>query len=75
MDLEKGGHGKEQVKGDYLLKRIKDCYKQEWHSALHHMSKLSAYCCFKTMIEPEMYTEFKYETISECTFEIPLFKS
>ena len=41
-----------------FVMRIKDCCQQEWYSDIHNSSKLSIYCTFKTMLEPEKYLEY-----------------
>ena len=41
-----------------FMTRLKDCYKQEWNSEVHNSSKLSVYCTFKSMLEPEKYLEY-----------------
>ena len=35
--------------------RLKDCCQQEWYRTMHDQSKLSVYCTFKTLLEPEKY--------------------
>lgn len=35
--------------------RIKDCFSQEWYRQIHDSSKLSIYCTFKSLLEPEKY--------------------
>ena len=35
--------------------RLIDCSKQDWHSELSNSSKLSTYCTFKTLLQPEKY--------------------
>jgi len=35
--------------------RAIDMYKQEWYSMIHNQSKLSLYCTYKSMLEPERY--------------------
>ena len=38
--------------------RLKDCYRQEWYRDIHNSSKLSIYCMFKSLLEPEKYLEY-----------------
>ncbi len=35
--------------------RVRDCYIQEWYNNIHDSSKLSVYCTFKSLLEPEKY--------------------
>ena len=35
--------------------RISDCCFQEWSSSINNSSKLSTYCSFKSLLEPEKY--------------------
>lgn len=35
--------------------RLKDCFSQDWYREVHDSSKLSVYCTFKSLLEPEKY--------------------
>lgn len=35
--------------------RISDCCYQEWLSSINNSNKLTTYCSFKTLLEPEKY--------------------
>ena len=37
--------------------RVQDCYKQDWNSSTRDLRKLSVYCTFKSILEPERYLE------------------
>ena len=38
-----------------FVERVKDCYRQDWYRDIHNSSKLSIYCTFKSLLEPEKY--------------------
>ena len=40
-----------------FLTRLKDCHVQDWHRDINNSSKLSIYCTYKSMLEPEMYLD------------------
>ncbi len=52
------GVGDERLFVAQLVQVIKDCSQQEWYSEIHQQSKLSTYCTFKSMLEPEKYLDY-----------------
>ena len=38
--------------------RLRDCHCQDWHRSIRNSSKLSIYCTYKSMLEPEKYLDF-----------------
>lgn len=49
------GVGNESLFIAEFTERVSDCFRQDWYREIHDSSKLSVYCTFKSLLEPEKY--------------------
>ena len=48
----------QQGVGNEFVERVSDCFRQDWYREIHNSSKLSVYCTFKSLFEPEKHLNF-----------------